>query len=221
MKVQSVLSRTNYAALDSRRALPKAVDHVYRLDLSPVNGTMIIDPNEATRGNLRTPFWAAAQHISSSPTGANSDGGSQVLLTRYRKSHNSPSDAPPMVKLMVAARRRSDLTADQFQQYWLNQHGPLVARCATALRIQRYVQNHSIDSAAAQMFGVNRELGTSFDGIAEGWWVSEADMVSAFTSPEGRVASAALAEDEKNFCSNDNRVLVGHEFVFIDDFTSI
>jgi hypothetical protein len=122
---------------------------------------------------------------------------------------------PPQVKLMVAARRRPDLSLAQFRDYWLHRHGPLIVRYASVLRIQRYAQNHAIDSDASRVFGVNRELGMSFDGIAEGWWKSEADMVAAFVSPEGRLASAALADDERNFCSDDNRVIVAYEYILI------
>jgi hypothetical protein len=39
----------------------------------------------------------------------------------------------------------------------------------------------------------------SFDGVAEIWWDSYEEMVSAFETEEGQSASAALAEDEARF----------------------
>ena len=38
-----------------------------------------------------------------------------------------------------------------------------------------------------------------FDGVAEVWFESEADLMEAMSSPEGQKLSAALLEDEGNF----------------------
>ncbi len=39
-----------------------------------------------------------------------------------------------MVKLVYCVRKRSDLSDEEFHDYWLNQHGPLVARLAPGLQ---------------------------------------------------------------------------------------
>jgi hypothetical protein len=52
-----------------------------------------------------------------------------------------------MIKIVFCLRRRSDLSREQFQAYWLTQHAPLVRSHADALGIRRYVQVHSIDDA--------------------------------------------------------------------------
>src|SRR5688572_7518594 len=48
-----------------------------------------------------------------------------------------------MVKLTFALRRLPDLTREEFQRYWLEQHGPLVRSHAEVLGIRRYVQTHT------------------------------------------------------------------------------
>jgi hypothetical protein len=51
-----------------------------------------------------------------------------------------------MIKLVFTLRRREDMTREEFQSYWREQHAPLVARHADALRIRRYVQVHARDT---------------------------------------------------------------------------
>ena len=49
-----------------------------------------------------------------------------------------------MIKLTFALVRLPHLSREQFQDYWLNTHGPLVASVRETLRIRRYVQLHSL-----------------------------------------------------------------------------
>ncbi len=49
-----------------------------------------------------------------------------------------------MIKLTFCLIRLPHLTRAEFQDYWLNRHGPLVASVKDALRIRRYVQTHSL-----------------------------------------------------------------------------
>ena len=51
-----------------------------------------------------------------------------------------------VIRLVFALRRQPHLTLAEFQDYWLNQHAPLVASFATDLNILRYVQTHTIES---------------------------------------------------------------------------
>lgn len=124
----------------------------------------------------------------------------------------------PMVKLIVMARRRPGLGIDAFHDYWLNTHGPLIVRLAPALRVQRYVQNHAVQSEAAQMFLGDRDAAdATFDGVVEGWWKDERDMIEAFSSPEGQEASRLLAEDEQRFCGKDNVALLAYAYEFVSE----
>ena len=51
-----------------------------------------------------------------------------------------------MIKLVFSLRRREDMTREEFQRYWREQHAPLVERHAKTLAIRRYVQTHAQDT---------------------------------------------------------------------------
>jgi uncharacterized protein (TIGR02118 family) len=105
-----------------------------------------------------------------------------------------------MIRLVFLLRRKADLSLVEFQDYWRNQHGPLVAGFATDLNILRYVQTHTLEDpanlAAQQARG---EMEPHYDGVAELWWSTEAELEEATRSDAGRAASAALLEDEAKF----------------------
>ena len=109
-----------------------------------------------------------------------------------------------MIRLVFALRRQSHLSRAQFQEYWLNQHAPLVAGFSTDLQIMRYVQTHTLDdqsnSAAQQARG---DMEAEYDGVAELWWSSERDLADQSSSAALK-ASAALLEDEKTFIDLEN-----------------
>jgi hypothetical protein len=48
-----------------------------------------------------------------------------------------------MIKLTFALTRLPSLSRAEFQDYWYNTHGPLVATVSEVLGIRRYVQMHS------------------------------------------------------------------------------
>ena len=115
-----------------------------------------------------------------------------------------------MIRLVFALRRQSHLTLAEFQDYWLNQHAPLVASFATDLNILRYVQTHTIDSPMNQAAQTARgEMEPHYDGIAELWWSSEAELVEQMSSVSGKAAKAgaALLEDESKFIDLPNSPL--------------
>lgn len=122
-----------------------------------------------------------------------------------------------MIKLTFCLRRRPDLTAEEFQAYWLETHGPLVQARAEALGVLRYVQGHTIDASGLHRSLQARNGGAPepFDGTAELWFHSLADFLAA--SPDGRQAAEELLADEKNFIDlanspmwlADEHVLVG------------
>jgi uncharacterized protein (TIGR02118 family) len=105
-----------------------------------------------------------------------------------------------MIKLVFVLRRRDEMTREEFQRYWREEHAQLVKRHADALRIRRYVQAHTretgFDAALAEPRGVEVD---AFDGVAELWWDSLEELVAAATSEEGLAAGQALLEDEQRF----------------------
>lgn len=104
-----------------------------------------------------------------------------------------------MIKLAFCLRRKSGMSREAFQDYWLNRHAPLVKSCRSAIGFSRYVQFHTGFDALSAKAAAFRNSPTPFDGIAELWWPSEAAMRAAATTPEARAAFAALYADEQHF----------------------
>lgn len=105
-----------------------------------------------------------------------------------------------MIRLNFALRRQASLSRDQFQRYWRETHGPLVASVGRTLGMRRYLQSHSV---ADPVYDALREarggMLEPFDGIASVWWDTRDKLVEASTSPEGRKAGVMLLEDERRF----------------------
>ena len=104
-----------------------------------------------------------------------------------------------MIKLVFCVRRHPDMSREQFQDYWLNHHGPLFQRFAETYRAVRYVQSHTMDSPLNENLKVSRGLSDEYDGIGEIWWQSEKDFMEAITSPEGLELRKMFIEDEARF----------------------
>ncbi len=122
-----------------------------------------------------------------------------------------------MIKLVFSLRRKPEMTREEFQAYWRDQHAPLVSRHAEALRIRRYVQTHARSSevAAAQSAARGSEPDV-YDGEAELWWDSLDDVIAAVSTPEGRQAAIELLEDERRFIDLEHSPLwIGEEHVVL------
>lgn len=105
-----------------------------------------------------------------------------------------------MVRMLFCLRRLPGLTQEEFQHYWRNTHAPLVREAAPALRIRRYIQNHSFSDPRIAPAIAARQCGVEpFDGVAELWWDSVEDIIAAGATPEGRAAGRRLLADEANF----------------------
>ena len=104
-----------------------------------------------------------------------------------------------MIKLVMCLCRRSDLTREQFQDYWRNKHGPFFQKNAGIMRAKKYVQSHTVDTPLNDGMRESRGMLPEYDGVAEVWFDSEEDLMEAMSSAEGQQLSAALLEDEGNF----------------------
>ena len=104
-----------------------------------------------------------------------------------------------MIKMVMCLRRRADTTREQFQDYWLNKHGPFFQQNAADMRAKKYVQSHTVDTPLNEGMRSSRGMLPEYDGVAEVWFESEEDLMEAMNSPEGQKLSAALLEDEGNF----------------------
>jgi uncharacterized protein (TIGR02118 family) len=104
-----------------------------------------------------------------------------------------------VIKVVMALRRRDDVTPEEFHRYWREEHGPLACRLLEPLNLRRYVQTHTLDTDLNTQLAGARGTLEAFDGVAELWWDSLDNMVAAFGSEDGQRANAALAEDEARF----------------------
>ena len=104
-----------------------------------------------------------------------------------------------MVKLVFCLRRAPHLSREEFQKYWYEKHAPLVSQHAKALRLECYVQTHSLPPAASAAIRASRGAPEPYDGVAELWWRSLDDMTAATASDAGREAGLTLLEDERRF----------------------
>ena len=84
-----------------------------------------------------------------------------------------------MNKVIVLLTKKDGMTREDFRHYWREVHGPMGARMPG---VRRYVQNHALAD------------GAPYDGIAEMWFDSPADMQAAFTSEAASRGGARRAE---------------------------
>ena len=104
-----------------------------------------------------------------------------------------------MIKFIMCITRHPDITREEFQDYWMNKHGPYFMENANAMRAKKYVQSHTIDTPLNEGLKSSRGMMPEYDGVAEVWFDSEEELVEAMSSPEGEKLSTALLEDERNF----------------------
>jgi uncharacterized protein (TIGR02118 family) len=104
-----------------------------------------------------------------------------------------------MIKLTFCLRRREGMTREEFQDYWLNTHGPLVRERADAIGALRYLQVHTGHDQLNTLLQAGRGGPEPFDGTAELWFESEEALHARLATDEGQRASIELLEDEKRF----------------------
>jgi uncharacterized protein (TIGR02118 family) len=105
-----------------------------------------------------------------------------------------------MIKMVFCVSKRSSISRDDFHDYWLDQHGPLVESKAADLNIRRYIQSHTTHADFGNAMSSARGMKQKgFDGIAELWWDDIASLQAALSTEAGQAAGAALAEDETKF----------------------
>lgn len=104
-----------------------------------------------------------------------------------------------MIKIVFCLRRKPDMSVEEFDRYWREDHAPLVRTHAESLGIRRYVQTshtpHDFGAGAARARGAPEP----FDGVAELWFDDWDAVAAGFSTPEGRAAGKALMADEEKF----------------------
>lgn len=123
-----------------------------------------------------------------------------------------------MIKITFCLRRKPGLSKEEFYDYWLNRHGPLVRAHQEALRMVRYVQLHAIDTVLSEPMRKVRNAPEPYDGVAELWWRSRDDLLASLDDPEARKAGRILVEDEAKFIDLENSPLwFGEEHVVVGE----
>ena len=125
-----------------------------------------------------------------------------------------------MIKLTFCLRRRQDLSVEEFQRYWREEHGPLVRDRAAVLGLRKYQQVHTLHEPELHAALQRRNGGAPepFDGIAE-VWVDDIDTFRGGTgTAESRQAAKDLLEDEARFIDlASSPMWLGEEIVFHDE----
>jgi uncharacterized protein (TIGR02118 family) len=101
--------------------------------------------------------------------------------------------------MTVALTRLPHLTRAEFQDYWFDNHGPLVRSLAEVLGIVEYVQLHSLDDGSSGAITGSRWWVAPYDGLAEVWYSSREDFDARMSNAAAREAARQLREDELRF----------------------
>ena len=120
-----------------------------------------------------------------------------------------------MIKFVMCICRHPDMTREQFQDYWRNNHGPFFMENADAMRAIKYVQSHTVDTPLNEGLRSSRGMLPEYDGVAEVWFESEEELMEGMSSPEGQKLGAVLLEDEGNFIDHSKSsafIVEEHEF---------
>ncbi|MEO0476906.1 MAG: EthD domain-containing protein [Planctomycetota bacterium] len=104
-----------------------------------------------------------------------------------------------MIKLIMCLHRKAGISREQFQNYWQNNHGPFFMKNAAVMRCKKYVQSHTLDSPLNEGMQQSRGMQAAFDGVAECWFESEADLMEAMGTAEFAELGQALLDDESTF----------------------
>ena len=119
-----------------------------------------------------------------------------------------------MIRLIYLLRRKQEFSLAEFQKYWRENHGPLVAKHATTLNILRYVQVHTIDDPINEaLSGERGQMEKPYDGVAELWWSDREALTAPNATAEGLSAGAELLEDEGKFIDLPNSpIWLAHDY---------
>ncbi len=127
-----------------------------------------------------------------------------------------------MIKLTFCLKRKPGLSLEEFQDYWRNNHAPLVAGFKDVLGIRRYVQCHGRPSDADAPLRASRASSLEnapaiYDGVAELWFDSFEALAANSENEAAREAGRALLEDERKFIDLENSPLwFGEENVVVE-----
>ncbi|MCA9404520.1 MAG: EthD domain-containing protein [Candidatus Omnitrophica bacterium] len=104
-----------------------------------------------------------------------------------------------MVKFVMCLTRHPDLSREEFQEYWLNSHGPFFRKFQAVHKAGKYTQLHTLTTPLNANLIASRGMTAEYDGIVEVEFESEQAFMDAMSTEEGQRLGAALLEDEGRF----------------------
>ncbi len=111
-----------------------------------------------------------------------------------------------MVKVITLLKKKDGMTQEEFSRYWLEKHGPLIAKVFPGVR--RYVQNHLVRTSQGE--------DTEISGVAENWYDDQESWQTAvdfYLSDAGKV----IRDDEAQFIESSRMtVIFAEEKVIIE-----
>jgi len=111
-----------------------------------------------------------------------------------------------MIKLLAVATRRAGMPVPDFQSYWREVHGPLVARVPG---LRQYVQTHALP----ELYG--GDFAPDFDGAAELAFDDLAAYQRALASEDWQ----AVRADGANFMESARKLIV-RDIPILGDYPS-
>ena len=117
-----------------------------------------------------------------------------------------------MIKLVYCLRRKTEMSREEFQKYWLGTHAEFGKNIPG---VKRYIQVHALGGEMADMLAEGHPAGKneSFDGVAELWF--EEEDLRRLPGAEGALAAM---RDEANFIDFERSVIfLAEEHVIVDD----
>lgn len=103
-----------------------------------------------------------------------------------------------MIKIVATLIKVASFSQEEFSNYWLMSHGPLVRDTLPGLR--KYVINTRIEIPNKQW---------DYDGIAELWFDDIASVKKAFASE----AANKIREDERKFLKSINWIMTRENLI--------
>lgn len=114
-----------------------------------------------------------------------------------------------MIRLDYYVQRKAELTQEEFQARWLQQHGKLWVKHADTLNVRRYSQlhdwpDHPVSIAYRNGWGVT---GVPHDGVSTCYFASYKAFEEAIATEEGQAAMAEILADELEFIDTSRCML--------------
>ncbi len=109
-----------------------------------------------------------------------------------------PNRTSPIKKMTWVGSRLSNLTPEQYQDHYINTHGPLVKGYGDLLGIKKYDQIHLIDDPLNDTLRSLRGTGEPYLVSAEFIWDFK-EMMPIKNAKQKKQAQEEIAEDEKLF----------------------